>query len=349
MSKPLVSVIIPVFNGEKHLQRCLDSIYAQTSQSYEIIIINDGSTDKTLDIIKENQQTHPEVTLVDQPNKGQGVARNHGLELSRGDYVLFIDADDFIDTRAIELTTGRIEQDRTDLVHFGWKYSDEPEGPEGQFIIPRVTPYEKKEILVDGECDMLLGMTHYFSTNNLYRKSFLIDNNIRFGIGSLYEDNVFVTLVANRARRVSIITERLYVIVRNRTSTTQTGYSDNRHAKAFLKAIESSLAILKPRTRYSTYYLVKYFQTKFIFYYSNRVPTRYRKEFRKGYVDLLSQLGSITIPNNGQPDRILRLCLSRNIFKQKKYGEFEMMMVYKTKILPLKDAVKKIRRHSHGG
>lgn len=95
-SSPLISIIIPVYNVEKHLERCVQSVLQQTYKNIEIILVNDGSTDSSLDLCKTLESIDPRITVIDQPNAGVSAARNRGLELASGDLIQFVDSDDFI-------------------------------------------------------------------------------------------------------------------------------------------------------------------------------------------------------------------------------------------------------------
>lgn len=335
-----VSVIIPLYNGEKYIQRCLDSVYDQDFNEYEIIVVNDGSTDGSVAILEKNQKTHPELSVVHQTNHGQGYARNRALEKARGDYILFLDADDYLEPTTLRDTARKIQEDKADVVHFGWRYSG-PERPGASTYLSPTVAYNHDTKLVGAACDKLLSMTHFYSVNNLYRKSFLDAENIRYGEGYIYEDNLFMTLVANRASCISLLHTPYYVVHRSEVSSTRTG-KDMRHANDFMRAAEACVTALKPRTEYSTFYLARYFQTKFIFYYVERVPFIGRGKYLRRFVDRMSMLGDIVIPADGEPERILRLCVKRGVYKQRKYSEFRAIIFVKTVLLPLRDALRRL-------
>lgn len=336
---PKVTVIIPVYNCEEYLQECLDSVYSQTYDEYEIITVNDGSTDGSLQILQENQKSHSNFHIIDQTNHGQGYGRNRALEKARGEYVLFLDSDDCIEQNTLRDAVARMVEDNSDLAHFGWRYSGPERKGASTYLSPTVA-YRNDSILRGGECDKLLSMTHFYSVNNLYRRSFLNTHAIRYGEGYIYEDNLFMTLVANRASCISVLYEPYYIVRRSEASSTRSG-KDRRHADSFLRAVEACIGALKPRTRYTTYYMAKYFQTKFIFYYMERVPFANKREYLRRFVDLMSRLEEVHLPEDGRPERILRLCLDRGIYKNRKYNEFKAIILYKTKILPLRDHLRR--------
>ena len=94
--KPAVSIVVPVYNVEAYLEKCLDSLVNQNFDNYEVIIVNDGSTDKSKEIAQRYENKYSNVVLIDQKNKGLGGARNTGIEAVKGEYILFVDSDDYI-------------------------------------------------------------------------------------------------------------------------------------------------------------------------------------------------------------------------------------------------------------
>ena len=115
---PKVSVIIPIYNTDAYLSEALDSICNQTLKELEIILINDGSTDKSQNIIEEYAVRDSRIQWHIQPNQGQGVARNHGLQYATGEYIYFMDSDDILDTTALQQCYDACEQKKLDFVFF---------------------------------------------------------------------------------------------------------------------------------------------------------------------------------------------------------------------------------------
>ena len=115
--QPSVSVIIPVYNIEKHLEKCLDSVIGQTLKDIEIIVVNDGSTDNSLDIITQYARKDSRIIIVDKPNEGLAYARKSGIEAAHGKYVQHLDGDDFLEPNACELLFKRAEETRCRYSH----------------------------------------------------------------------------------------------------------------------------------------------------------------------------------------------------------------------------------------
>lgn len=116
-----VSVIIPVYNVEKYLRQCVDSILNQTLQDFEIILINDGSTDESLNILNEYSEKDDRIIVIDKENEGQSIARNIALPKSKGECVIYIDSDDYIEKNCLELLYLKIKETQSDVVVYAHK------------------------------------------------------------------------------------------------------------------------------------------------------------------------------------------------------------------------------------
>ncbi|MFQ8813155.1 MAG: glycosyltransferase family 2 protein [Gallintestinimicrobium sp.] len=118
---PLVSIIVPVYNVERYIKRCVDSLQGQTLQNIEIILVDDGSKDNSGRLCDEFAQQDPRIHVIHKQNAGQGLARNDGLNIAKGRYVLFIDSDDFIEPDTCEMLSDRMEREQADLCSFGYQ------------------------------------------------------------------------------------------------------------------------------------------------------------------------------------------------------------------------------------
>ena len=117
-NNPVVSVIIPVYNVEKYLEECIDSVLAQTYQNIEIILVDDGSTDSSGLICDRYAEKNTNISVIHQKNSGLSAARNSGLNKANGDYIYFLDSDDYISADAIEKLFSIAENDKSDIVFF---------------------------------------------------------------------------------------------------------------------------------------------------------------------------------------------------------------------------------------
>ena len=119
---PKVSVIIPVYNTSKYLNQCLESIQNQTFTDFEAICINDGSTDSSLEILKEFASKDDRFIIINKKNEGQGIARNLGIQQANGEYIIFIDSDDWLETEGLEKAYKKIKEDSADILIFDFYF-----------------------------------------------------------------------------------------------------------------------------------------------------------------------------------------------------------------------------------
>ncbi len=182
---PKLSVIIPVYNVEKYLNKCLDSILHQSFTDFEVICINDGSTDKSTDILNEYKSKDERIKVINQTNAGVSAARNRGLEIAQGHYIAFVDPDDWIDQNSFEVLYKKACETNTDILFFGAKYITDEVIEEKNL---------KSLTICCEDCDNLDELIHLTHTiwNKLFKNSFLKKHNIKF-IESLKiaEDGVF--------------------------------------------------------------------------------------------------------------------------------------------------------------
>lgn len=206
---PAVSVIIPVYNGEKTIGRCLDSLFAQTLQQLEIIVVDDGSTDQTLPLLKRYQNSR--LLVLHQENSGQGCARNAGLMAAHAPYVGFVDADDTVDPHMYEAMLYRARQTGADVVQCNL-LDIEADGradiqlPVWEAVVDRVDPHT-----YFGDY-MLTNRHSYEVCNKLFLRSFLKTCGLRFYPNHLVyaEDLLFNMQLAGKRPCIAFMKEAYY-------------------------------------------------------------------------------------------------------------------------------------------
>ena len=211
---PRVSVIIPVFNVEAYLRECLDSIIGQSLKEIEIICVNDGSLDASLDILEEYRNRDSRVTVISRPNGGQSAARNDGMRYAHGDYLYFIDSDDYLDTSALESLVALAKENDLDAVLFGIQpfYASEEVHRTHSFD----SYYNKESVFGIHSGVEYLKETKERGTfltsacHILWRHSLLTDNQIWFKEGIIHEDNLFTFQALIMAKRVLEISDNYY-------------------------------------------------------------------------------------------------------------------------------------------
>ena len=183
--KPLISVIIPVYNVEQYIVECLESVRVQTFHDYEVIIVNDGTKDRSAELTANFIKEHGLANwcIVDKENGGLSSARNAGMDVARGDWIFFVDSDDWIEPKALEVLTDCLRRNPADLVIGGYQAYDQTTGT--------------TEVWSDYPCDFGvmprdLGKLHSFSMcwGRLYKKTIIDQHSLRFDERIQYaEDN----------------------------------------------------------------------------------------------------------------------------------------------------------------
>jgi len=217
------SIIIPAYNAEKYIEETLNSILNQSYNNYEIIVVDDCSTDRTYEILEK----YKEIKLFQtKTNSRQGVARNIGLDNATGEYILFLDADDtFFDEKVLEKLRNKIiEKNKPDIIYTGLKII----GNRELEIIPNEVNIEK---------GYRLGKHKWINVTTLCINNKIIQkNNIRFPEKIRYEDVYFAFFAIERAQKFSYLNQITY-LYNNREGTTTTGYNFEQ-AKDTIKLIE---------------------------------------------------------------------------------------------------------------
>lgn len=213
--KDLISLIIPVYNVEKYLSKCLDSVVNQTYKNIEIIIINDGSTDSSLQICQEYKKKYSTIRLINQENNGIAAVRNIGLKEASGKYITFIDSDDYIDLDMIEKLYYFCKEKNADLVCCGTYYENE----NGKYYLKNCLSGEKEYDNYEALEAMLLSKGIDSSVwNKLYLKT--LWDNISFPVGDIYEDlAVLYKLLYKSKKIVHIGMPKYHYIIRSGSIT----------------------------------------------------------------------------------------------------------------------------------
>lgn len=234
-----VSVIIPVYNTEKYLRECLDSIVNQTLENIEIICINDGSTDNSINILKEYADRDKRITVISQRNQGQAVARNKGISMSSGKYIYFMDSDDKLVLYALDLLFTEAVTNNLDVVYFDAISFFETIDLEKKYPQYK-TMYQSKfnKNCVMSGCDMFVLMNKtgsYRASPCLFivKTEFIKTHEIYFPEGILYEDNLFMFNVTLSARCVKHMKEKLF-LRRVRYGSTKTQNATINHLRGYL-------------------------------------------------------------------------------------------------------------------
>lgn len=205
---PAVSVVIPVYNSEKYVEKCICSVMEQTLSELEIIIINDGSTDESGRILRELTQKDSRIVLLEQANQGVAAARNQGVEKATGKYITFVDGDDYLQEDYIELMYNLAEKETLDMVICGLTYVDEG-GKELNRVVPGVYKCLENEewtFRVSAVC------------SHLYRRELWKRYDVKFQSGERGEDMPVSLFFAAICPRINTLPEGGYYYVQHASS-----------------------------------------------------------------------------------------------------------------------------------
>lgn len=270
-----ITVIIPVYNAEKYIGECLQSLYRQSFKNSEVLVINDSSTDDTVNVVKDFIKGHEDFNLkiVTVPNGGAAKARNEGINLATGKYIFFMDADDIADNRMLQTMIEEAYKIDADLItcDFYWMFSD----------------HNKREKLFAPKTARDLFIAAWAAPwNKLYKKSMLIDNDVYFTEGFTYEDTAFYLKYIPFCRTVKHIPIPFIYWRQHNTSTM--GRNQNKRVPQIFSVLEDAISFYKVHGVYSLYEKeLEYFCAKLLWGSSiyRICQVRDRKE-RKYYIKM---------------------------------------------------------------
>lgn len=199
-----ISVVVTVYNVEAYLERCLKSLVEQTLKDIEIIVVNDGSPDNSQKIISKYAKDYPDLIKAYKiKNRGLGGARNYALEKCSGEFILFVDSDDYVDSNMAEVMYKKAKKEKSDIVICGYNVVNE----ETNKVIETVSAYSQVEEK-NPMFSLLFGKTAVW--NKLYKASLIKNNDIKFRSRIWYEDVDFSFKVILEAKKISFIDEPFY-------------------------------------------------------------------------------------------------------------------------------------------
>ncbi len=222
-----ISVIVPIYNKEKYLRKCIDSIVNQSYTNLEIILINDGSADASLKICEEYALKDSRIKLISTENRGAARARNTGIEVAKGEYISFIDADDYVENSYFETLVYLMKKYQPDFVECGFERVVEGETyafPSKQDQIQIMT---RKEALIElyGKDDDAHVKT-VIMCNKLFKRN-LFDN-IAYVPGRIIDDETIIYKIINKAEKVVDLKDKLYAYVQSSNSVMRKNFSMKR-------------------------------------------------------------------------------------------------------------------------
>lgn len=239
----LISIVVPVYNCEKYLEECLESLCSQTYKNTEIICVDDGSTDSSVDLLKSIAEKDSRVKILSQKNAGAGAARNYGLSVAKGKYIYFFDADDIAVNNLLELAYNRAQETDADIVAFnGYTFTND------DISTKKIKPGYNKNVLGDSSYvfsykdypENIMSIVNVVPWNKLIRTDFIKENNIRFEEISSTNDITFSAVCAATAKKIALVDKQLMYYRLGHSGTISSTKSKN--LKNVVTAVESVIS-----------------------------------------------------------------------------------------------------------
>lgn len=223
----MISVIIPMYNAEKYVGKCLNSLLNQTYKDLEIIIVNDGSKDNSQAVCEAFAQQDKRIILINTENRGAGSARNTGIETAKGEYISFIDSDDYVCPDYYERLLYMIEQTEADIA-IG-RYQRISEHEKMQFVnteeIKECNNMEELLVLYGEDEDKYINAV--LVTNKLFKRE-LFEDNIRFPVGRLIDDEFIIYKLIYKSKKIAYTNDVMYAYVQSDSSVMRTNFKEQR-------------------------------------------------------------------------------------------------------------------------
>ena len=204
----LFSVIIPVYNVEPYLRQCLDSVLNQTFADWEAVCVDDGSTDRSAAILEDYSEKDPRIKVISQTNRGLSAARNTGMDAAQGDYVVFLDSDDWLEDDALQVIDGALGEE--DMLCFSGRRYFEATGSFNPADQLKEKTYENGMAYYNENALLHRDFAFVCVVLRAYKRLFLVENGLRFKEGIFHEDNLFTPMACYYAGKVRQINASLY-------------------------------------------------------------------------------------------------------------------------------------------
>lgn len=321
MNAAKISIIIPVYNVEKYLKKCLESVINQTMTEIEIICVNDGSTDSSPHILKEFAQKDHRIKIINKENGGIASARNRGLEYATGEYIGFVDSDDWIEPHMYEILYNNAKKHDKDMVMCLAHLFDE----KNQELLYN-NPYFTLECFNESFDDVVFN--HQDTTNflfkinvtpwnKIYKTSFLKKNKITFPEGLDFEDNTFFYESYLKANKVSLVRKHLYFYRINRRGSFIT--TGNKRFFDVIPIQNLNETLVREYCPVSLDSFLNFKIEQFISRY-NQVDEEYKQEFLEIIKKDLSKMDIEDFNKLNGPNQVI----INNLMESNTYKEYEL-------------------------
>lgn len=316
-----ISVIVPAYNVEKYISSCLDSLLNQTKKEIEIIAIDDGSTDNTLNILNEYKRNNPnKIHVISQNNQGLSITRNNGIKLSTGKYISFVDGDDEIDTNLFKNLWDKLEEFPYDVVAFNVEIIY----PNKKIIVNPGITSDIKDFNLDSKKKFLTDM-YCMACNKIYKRDLFKDDNLLFTPNTWFEDVLLMHKLIPNLTSLGYLDFPGYKYYQRENSITYT-YSDKLKDINFV--LEKILEYYKKNDLYSIYKSeLEYIYVRYMFatYIKRLAKTKNKQKFNNGIIYSLDCVNE-TFPNYKE-----NIYINKSGFKNlylKNFNKFLAKIIY---------------------
>ena len=318
----LLSIIVPVYNVEKYLRSCLDSIFNQTIDNFEVICVNDGSTDSSADILEEYAKEHKNMIVFNQENGGLSMARNSGIKLASGKYIGFVDSDDFVDPNMFLSMVERAEQDNSQIVISNPYIYDML--TEKTYVYRNMVDFLRLSLLgAFSPLDHIKVFEYIGAWDKIYLTEFIKENKLSFIAKRIFEDAPFTYEALSIAQRVSVVKESYYYYRKNAGAciTDKERINDN-YKYDFLRNSKEIKEFLKEHNCYEQVapVFLEYLMRMGMYHHAYATT---KKAFNRIFDEMGALLGSYEL------DIIKNIGIEKFIWYSEKLAEKDKKRVYK--------------------
>lgn len=274
--KELVSIIVPMYNVEKYIEKCITSLLEQTYKDCEIIIVNDGSEDKSSEIVEKIAIQNDNIKIINKKNSGVSVARNTGIENANGDYIIFVDADDYLAKDFVEYMVKLIKMNNSEFAYSISNFKKENEKETQDEFIKEISNEESVGLLLSP--DVTVGCW-----NKIYKRDMLIKNNIFFRTDLFYGEGLFFIInVSKYAKNITIGNRKVYYYRRNNENSATTLFKIEKYYNG-----EKSLNLIGEKINLNNDYIKSMYLLHISTFYLGAIvkiiENNKKKEYKKEY------------------------------------------------------------------
>lgn len=286
----LVSVIVPAYNVENYIKKCICSISEQTYKNIEIIVVNDGSTDTTKDVLLKLQKNDSRIQIIDKHNEGVSAARNSGIRVAKGKYVVFVDGDDYLAIECIDYMLSLVKNTLCDFCICMDCFTQKNEGQNEKAKEAVISSNEAVALLLSPR--VIVGCW-----NKIYSRSFLEKNNLLFRTDLFYGEGLnFIIQCAQKARNVGVGNKKVYYYRRNnnQSATAKFNIEKYRNGEKSLDTIKKN--IISPSQKIEEMYLLHkslFSLGAMVKIIENKCKKQYKDDYNRYKICLRENLKSI--------------------------------------------------------